>query len=265
MSKSTAKRSNKQPGKAPKAAKAPSSKLAAIRAQREASAPTGKPAKKRPRNTDVARDGTGRTRETTSPVNPGGPQQQGDGDNDHATSSESMPSVVTSAPPTNGKYETPTTENNRYGRAAREIGPVHMTAILVKRMSVRLDNMIKRMEPWAGEHAVVFSNVRSWLREGSAKLRKGAEQLEEVPRSWRPHARVKGAAAQKRVDVGVKVAVRDNAKAAYDGMLDATDLVGLTVEAIGKGKAKVKTAKGETLFFPRGHLIPEAAPVAAAS
>ena len=248
MSKSTAKRSNKQPGKAPKTAKASSGKLDAIRAQREQNAAaTGKPTKKRPAAFPPP------ARKVPSAVKP---------DDVQSTPATSPPSVVAAAAGTNGagNYETPTTENNRYGRAARAIGPVHMNAILVKRMSVRLDNMVRRMEPWKHEdNEGVFEAVRHHLKNASSSMRLGATQLESVPRDWRPRARVKGAAASKRVDVGTKVTVRDNVKASYDGLLDAEDLSGLTVAALVKGKAKVTTSKGGTLFFPRGHLIPEAA------
>lgn len=161
-----------------------------------------------------------------------------------------------------------------WDKQARELGPIHMKGILLSRMAVRVEATLKSIakyvytvpasRPAGSAESDPFPGVRAALEVAAAKLRAGADLITSVPRDWRPSARGSVAAASAAVKVGVKVEVRENVRKNYEGLLGADELVNLEVVAIANGQVKVKTSKGEQLFFKRGHIVPVTTTAAAA-
>lgn len=58
----------------------------------------------------------------------------------------------------------------------------------------------------------------------------------------------------KKVDVGVVVRIRERHREAYDGVLEPSEMAGLTVLSLNGKHARVKTAAGETLVPRAEHL-----------
>jgi len=161
-----------------------------------------------------------------------------------------------------------------WDKQARELGPIHMKGVLLSRMAARVEATLKSIAKYKFEPPTTpvegvassdpFPGARTELVVAGAKLRVAADLITSVPRAWRPSVRGAVAAASAAVKVGSKVEIRDNLRKGYDGMLDAADLVNLEVIAMANGQVKVKTAKGEILFFKRGHVVPAATAAAAA-
>lgn len=66
-------------------------------------------------------------------------------------------------------------------------------------------------------------------------------------------------ASKASIQIGSTVAIRDNQRASYEGVLTDEDMINLTVTKIAKTRIVAETASGSSLVLQRGHLILEAA------
>lgn len=144
-----------------------------------------------------------------------------------------------------------------------KLGPAQARAVMAARIAGRVQALGEALKGWAclvGEgdaQADVMNTARVHFDTAVAALNGAATALKRAPTDWSPKA-PSVASENSRVQLaeGMRVDVRDTARKSYEGLVDDGDLVGLTVVVVHSGKVKAKTAKGETLFFPRGHIVP---------
>lgn len=150
-----------------------------------------------------------------------------------------------------------------YFAKLRNLGPARANAIAARRLSKRIARMMKSVEKWG------VADASTALKFASTQLEGAAEAFEALPADWSPPAGAgapagTSAKTNTKIVVGAKVDVRESARAAYKGLLDDADFVGLEVLAIaGNGsKLKLKPASGAALVLPRGHVLVAQPPAA---
>lgn len=162
-----------------------------------------------------------------------------------------------------------------YNKLVRELGPVRMQSLLLKRMAVRLQRMLNKIAEYEyplGElpeelrKAIAedytdapptnaFAAIRETYSLTIASFEKAQTVLNTIPKEWRhvAHRGRTAAAAPVEFTPNQLVEVRAGARKKYEGE-PVENLTGLSVVATVGTKVKVRTAAGEVVYFARNEL-----------
>lgn len=90
------------------------------------------------------------------------------------------------------------------------------------------------------------------LNEAVNDLAAAVGELDAIPTNFSPSGRPPKA----RLEPGIIVSIRDARKENYADLLEAKDMVDLTILKANGSKLVCKTKEGTKLFLPKGHVYP---------
>lgn len=155
-----------------------------------------------------------------------------------------------------------------YWEQAKQLGPAHTTAVLLRKAAEKLAKHRDVVAKWGdGEHVAL---ARARLADALVALNDSAKSLQELPVGWTPPTSSSGGkGAPKTLPAGAQVAIRENVRKEYEGALEPAEMDALFVVKHEEGKPKVvcRTKDGARAIVSRGHLTvvnPNPAPAGAA-
>lgn len=180
----------------------------------------------------------------------------------------SAPAVTTVVAPT------PTADGKEPKRSPKEIiaqwhkdiaenGPVFVHARKLMKHAGELPKLLVKPIEGEGytftakvgdkENVDVIAAARAKVAEAQKNLRDASALLDLVPLGWRPGGAAAGPKSDK-LEVGDTVAVREQKRAEYKGMIEPGDFTGLVVKAVVGAKVKLLSLSDETLVLPAAHV-----------
>jgi hypothetical protein len=118
-------------------------------------------------------------------------------------------------------------------KARAEMGPAAALGASIRRDALHLQAVAERLVEW---HPPTELNTSIEIVKAVRALEIAADALAKVPASWRPVA--------PAIAEGSTVDIRAGHRKAYDGLLDAADLVGMKVVKIAGGRCVCRTKSG---------------------
>ena len=128
---------------------------------------------------------------------------------------------------------------------------------LVRRFETKISRIATRVTK-AVEYSDRFDDAE--LKENfdaAAKaLRTASKILAGLPDDAGRKIAAKGEGKRASFAVGATVDIKERVRGSYEDLLEESDLVGLTVVKVAKGKVGVTTDGGVRMFIPKAHLTP---------
>ena len=118
-----------------------------------------------------------------------------------------------------------------------------------QRYTAKVGNVIKRAERLLP--VLVGTDAHKHISHAIVALKAGREEVADLPATWQPAGATTGAAP---IEPGAMVNIRDTARAAYAGLLEPAEMVGLKVVKSLGSKLIATTAAGVRMVIARNRI-----------